>query len=174
MQLIVGLGNPGQGYKDTRHNVGFWFADEMAEMVNIFWEEQSKFEAYIAKGDTYLIVKPQTFMNASGRSVKTLVNYYKISTTDIYVAHDDLDIKLGEFKINFEKGPKLHNGVTSIESALGDQSFHRIRLGVDNRDPQNRTAGEEYVLGHTPPAEKEILRSVIKESVAKLISLING
>lgn len=164
MKVIVGLGNPGEKYAKNRHNVGFLVLDQLAE---VRWE--SKFEAMICKvGDT-LLVKPQTFMNRSGVAVGEIVNFYKVSTDDLIVVHDDLDIRLGEYKIQKEVGPKVHNGVNSIEECLGRKDFWRVRLGVDNRvGGEFRTSGDEYVLSDFTPEETQVIDSVIEKAVKEL------
>jgi PTH1 family peptidyl-tRNA hydrolase len=147
MKLIIGLGNPGEKYKNNRHNVGHMVADKLK-----------------AK-------KTDTFMNDSGVFVKKMFKARGLTPNDLYIIHDDLDIKLGEFKIQFGKGPKLHNGLESIENELGTTDFWRVRVGVDNRDPENRTSGEEYVLQDFTSEEKIVLDVVIKEICKKLVTL---
>ncbi|MEK7525230.1 MAG: aminoacyl-tRNA hydrolase [Patescibacteria group bacterium] len=165
MKLIVGLGNPGDEHKENRHNVGFMVVDRLAEEAE--WE--SKFEALILKSRDCLLVKPQMFMNRSGEVVAKLVNFYKVTTDDLMVIHDDLDIRLGEYKIQKGVGPKIHNGLTSVEEQLGTANFWRLRLGVDNRPAgQARTPGDEYVLSDFLPGEKEIIEGVMEKAVKEL------
>ncbi len=165
MKLVVGLGNPGETHANNRHNVGFMVVDRLAKEAG--WE--SKFEALILKARDYLLVKPQTFMNRSGEVVAKLANFYKVATDDLMVIHDDLDIRLGEYKIQKGVGPKVHNGLTSVEERLGTANFWRLRIGVDNRPTgQARTPGEEYVLADFLPEEKAIVDGVIEKVVLKI------
>jgi len=149
MKLIVGLGNPGEKYLKNRHNVGFMFVD--------YLEENKAFTSSVH----YL--KPQTFMNKSGDEVSRKLNFYKLTPADLIVIHDDLDLKLGEYKIQRGKGPKVHNGVNHIEERLGSKDFWRVRLGVDARQQENRQPGESYVLENFLPTEKEILYLLFPE-----------
>jgi len=161
MKIIVGLGNPEEKYAKNRHNVGFMVLDKL---LAVRWE--SKFEALTCKvGDT-LLVKPQTFMNRSGDSVSEIVNFYKVSTDELIVVHDDLDIRLGEFKIQKGIGPKVHNGLTSVEERLGKKDFWRVRVGVDNRTV--KIAGEDYVLSDFSSDEETIINKIIKEIIDHL------
>ena len=157
MKLIVGLGNPGSKYINTRHNVGFMAIDAINSRKFI-------------NSKNIILVKPQTFMNESGRDVVKAVNFYKISLDDLYVIHDDLDLKLGEYKIQKGIGPKLHYGITSIEDALKSKDFYRVRVGVDNRESTNRISGEEYVLQNFLPKERKIIENTIKKLLIDLIS----
>ncbi|MBU1071203.1 aminoacyl-tRNA hydrolase, partial [Patescibacteria group bacterium] len=114
MKLIVGLGNIGEKYKNTRHNVGFMVVDEL-----------EKHKEDLGK---VMLVKPATFMNESGRAVAKMVRFYKLDLDNLYVVHDDLDLKLGEYKIQKGVGPKVHNGILSVEKELGDKEFWRVRV----------------------------------------------
>lgn len=173
MKLIVGLGNPGDQYKLNRHNVGFLFVDHLLE-------ELDKKETSVFKHDSYLegemvmindliILKPQTFMNLSGRSVKAAVKRYSLSPADILVAHDDLDIPLGKCKIQIGVGPKLHNGLDSIDDVLHTPEYARIRIGVDNRQ-ELRISGEAYVLQNFTHEEQLLLPPVFQETLRRLKS----
>lgn len=158
MRLIVGLGNPDIAYDKTRHNVGFMFVDELKnsrtkELQNV------------------RVFKSDQFMNDSGLFVKKLLTTYHTPLTDLYVVHDDLDIKLGEYKIQFGKGPKDHNGLKSINQELGTDQYWHVRVGVDNRDLENRTKGEEYVLQDFTEEERLILEKVVKEICEKLTKI---
>src|SRR4030042_1472406 len=157
MKLIVGLGNPGEKYKNTRHNVGFVVLDAIASQItNEYQYQDIKFQksknakaeylSFKIGDETIELIKPLTFMNSSGFSVAYGKNKHKVPVENIYVIHDDLDIKLGEYKIQKGVGPKLHYGIASIEKELGIGDFWRIRMGVDNRSIDNRVSGEEYVL----------------------------
>ena len=172
MKLIVGLGNPGERYKNTRHNVGFMILDALASrMVNEKWSMVKKYNSSIINHQSSIIfVKPQTFMNNSGIAVKKLMDYYKIDKSNLWVIHDDLDIKLGQYKIQFGKGPKEHGGLLSIYKELGTKDFWQVRVGVDNRDNEfsEKMSGEEYVLGNFDKNEIEIRDRVIAKIVEEL------
>lgn len=121
-----------------------------------------------------ILAKPTTFMNSSGIAVKKLITHYKVKISDLWVIHDDLDLRLGEYKIQFGVGPKLHYGVSSIEETLGTKNFWRVRVGVDNRNPDNRTPGEEYVLQNFENREIAIIRTVINDVAQALIKKVAG
>lgn len=153
MKVIVGLGNPGTEYANTRHNVGYIVVDEL-QKINL--------------PKDVVLRKTGSFMNESGTPVKKFVDQYKLNLNDLYIIHDDLDIALGEYKIQFGRGPKDHNGLRSIGEALGTDQYWHVRIGVDNRPADNRTLGEEYVLQNFNDSEKEILGRTIKEACKKL------
>lgn len=190
MKLIVGLGNPGHEYELTRHNVGFMvvdaFASKNSKTPKLKNSKQSKdfkfekiFNAEILKMEELIFAKPVTFMNNSGLAVKKLTTKFQIPTTDLYVIHDDLDIRLGEYKIDFAKGPKLHNGIKSIEEHLKTDQFWRVRIGVDNRAQkinakdqmlnEKRMPGERYVLERFSEEEQEIVVSVLQAIQSDLL-----
>ena len=157
MRLIIGLGNPGVEYTNTRHNVGCLLVDRL---------QKSK----LSVGMT--AKKSEVFMNESGVFVKRLVDQYKLNLNDLYVAHDDLDIPLGSYKIQFGVGPKIHNGVASVEAELGTKDFWRIRIGVDDRDLGDRTPGVKYVLQDFSGEEKETLEAVLKKICKEINHLL--
>src|SRR5690242_19956304 len=120
MQVYIGLGNPGDQYSKNRHNAGFLFVDEVAhKLKETNWQHKSDFQAEFIRLPEIILVKPTTFMNASGFAVRKIIDYFNIELQYVYIIHDDLDIKLGEYKIQKGVGPKLHNGVNSIEEHLG-------------------------------------------------------
>jgi len=157
MKLIIGLGNPREKYTNNRHNVGFMVIDRIKEK-NL-------------KIKNAIVVKTNTFMNDSGTSVKELLNKNKVSTENLYVIHDDLDLPLGAWKIQFAKGPKDNGGINSIEQVLGSKDFWRIRVGIDNRNPEKRISGEEYVLEDFTDEERESLGKILGEIISKIKSL---
>ena len=193
MKLIVGLGNPGEKYQNNRHNVGFMFVDYLLATCNSQHKTSNQFmydkyllsevcklqalrfggqaTSYKLQNDIVLL-KPQTFMNKSGVAIKSCVTRYTLNVTrDLIVVHDDLDIPLGKFKIQKGSGPKLHNGLESIENKLMNKDFLRIRIGVDNRDPNNRIDGETYVLQDFREEEKKIIRNTFLKILAFLMNL---
>lgn len=148
MKLVVGLGNPGKKYEATRHNVGFILIGKIVGKLMVSPHAEKKLDSlvfYHHVNET-IYARPQTFMNNSGVAVKKLTTYYKVPIDSLYIIHDDLDIALGEYKIQKGKGPRVHYGIKSIEESLGDTGFWRVRIGIENRDPENRIPGEAYVL----------------------------
>lgn len=147
MKLIIGLGNPGEDYINTRHNTGLLVAKILAK-----------------KGDTsQKILESDVFMNDSGTFVKKMVDYYKVPLDLVYIVHDDLDLPLGSYKIQFGVGPKDHNGLIDIEKKLGTDQFWRIRVGIDNRDKDKRPSGEDYVLERFSANERIVIDRVAEE-----------
>jgi peptidyl-tRNA hydrolase, PTH1 family len=163
VKLIVGLGNPGDQYHQTRHNVGFMVMDNLARMINGQWLMNKYVQSLVINHQSLVLAKPQSYMNKSGEAVKLLVSYYESKTSDITVIHDDLDIPLGEYKIQLGKGPKVHNGINSIEKSLGTEQFWRVRVGIDNRDPENRIPGDVYVLQKFSEDELKQINLVIQQ-----------
>jgi len=167
MKLIIGLGNPGEEYKRTRHNAGFLIVEKLAGKESFSFDKKQ--EAEVLSTKSYLLVKPQTFMNESGRAVRKIMDFYKLEADDIVVIHDDLDIAFGEFKIQKEKGPKVHNGVKSVEQYLGRTDFWRVRIGIDNRQPGiSYGTGADYVLSLLSKDEVKELDEVFEEAIKEL------
>lgn len=153
MHLIIGLGNPGKQYENTRHNAGFLVLDEICAAWKFpEFENSSKFGALISEGiknnEKWLFVKPQGFMNKSGESVKKIMDFYKLPKKNLTVIHDDLDIDLGTYKISADSSAAGHNGVQSIIDQLGSQQFKRIRLGIEGAEKKKERIipGEVFVL----------------------------
>lgn len=148
MKLIVGLGNPGREYELTRHNIGFMAIDELAKRWNISLNEQKFkgiFGAGFVNGEKVILLKPLTYMNLSGESIRPLMDYYKIDVEDFVVLYDDLDIPVGKLRLRMKGSAGGHNGVKSTISHLGTQEFQRIRMGIDR--PKNGMKVVDYVLG---------------------------
>jgi len=163
MRVIVGLGNPGVEYVGTRHNAGLLLVEQIASNANnasnYGWRKH--FDALIYKtADLVLVKSKEIFMNESGRLLQGLPE------GELYIAHDDLDLKLGEFKIQFGKGPKDHHGLESVEGALGKKDFWRIRIGIDNRITP--IEGETYVLQKFTSGEKAILEKVLEKITTEI------
>ncbi len=164
--LIVGLGNPGLEYKDSRHNIGFMCVDFLVENIKLDSKDftfNKAFNSNILKYNNILFLKPDTFMNNSGYAVSRAVNYYKFDK--IYIVYDDLDLNLGDFKIG-DKYPKTHNGVMSIKEQVNN-SFISIRIGIDNNRNIN-IPGIDYVLGKISREEKLILNGVFSNILTEL------
>ena len=162
MKIIVGLGNPGEVYANTRHNAGILLVDFLSQQLRGDYGWRTHKEARVFETPEILLAKTNgRFMNESGLWVKQVVN--NNPEPELWVAHDDLDIRLGEFKIQRGVGPKVHHGLNSVEQVLGTTDFWRIRIGVDNRVSENRTPGEEYVLQRFTSEERQVLEGVLNE-----------
>lgn len=184
MILIVGLGNPGEKYINTRHNIGFRAVEkllkDLAPLEKSNWRSAGKIKAEIAKLGEIILVKPQTFMNACGFAVKKLADYFHIKPAEIWVIHDDLDLPLGKIKIRQGGGTAGHHGLESIAEKLGATNFVRFRLGVgrprghDAWEKMNikRREVEKYVLSDfAPEEEKEVGRVIKRASDAVQVAL---
>jgi len=201
MKLIIGLGNPGAEYAGTRHNIGFELVDKMREELASAqggqasaWEFNKKFDSKISEGfsvssraksatdevegstpEKILLIKPATFMNLSGKSVKNILDFYKLTPADILVIQDDLDIAIGKFKIATDSSSAGHNGVQNIIDQLGTQKFKRLRVGIGaEKDgaPICRVDAHDFVLGKfTEEENKKIagLEPAILEEIKKLL-----
>ncbi|MDI6602826.1 MAG: aminoacyl-tRNA hydrolase [Patescibacteria group bacterium] len=169
MFLVVGLGNPGKKYESTRHNLGFKVVDEIAATFQFsIFNFHSIFNAQISKGKIngkkIILAKPQTFMNLSGKSVKPLINFYKITLPDLVVIHDDIDLSLGKIKIVKNRGAAGHKGVESIIKELKTKDFVRFRIGILPKTGKPKNP-EKFVLEKFNKEEEKILKKVIKKTV---------
>lgn len=156
INLIVGLGNPGREYEATRHNAGFWWVDRFAQQNKINFKADAKFHGLVARGqiqgrEIYLL-KPQNFMNMSGRAVGAMTQFYKIAPENILVAHDELDLSPGVARLKLGGGHGGHNGLKDIIAHLGSRDFWRLRIGIGH--PGERSEVVNYVLN--PPRREEI------------------
>ena len=173
MKIFVGLGNPGKEYAATKHNVGFMLADKVAaELGADCWREN--FSAQIAEtffeGEKILIVKPQTFMNASGESVGPLTDFYKVDAENLIVAHDDLDLPVGKIRLRPSGSGGGHHGIESIIQFLGgEKNFPRVRIGI-GRPPQNWTVNG-HVLSPFNAEDAEKISSALNELVPAVICI---
>lgn len=144
VQLIVGLGNPGQEYKHTRHNAGFWFVDELARQFHTSFKPEKKFHGEIAKahihGRDVWLLKPDTYMNLSGQAVQSLANFYKVTIDEILVVHDELDIPVGDIKLKKGGGHGGHNGLRDIMQRMGKE-FLRLRIGIGHPGDKSKVTG---------------------------------
>ena len=174
MNVIVGLGNPGKKYENTRHNIGFAAIDYIAEKegINI---NTGKHKALVGSGYIdgvkVLLVKPQTFMNLSGESLRPIMDFYKLEPEDFLVIFDDIDLDVGRIRIRRKGSAGGHNGIKSIISHLGSMEFPRIKIGVGAKPPGYDLA--DYVLGHFSKADQEILQERF-EDVYDAVKLIVG
>lgn len=174
MKCIIGLGNPGRKYKNTRHNMGFIAIDELASRHN--WKlNKSKFQGNYAlehfQGQKVLLLQPQTFMNLSGESIKPLMDYYQIDVDQILILYDDLDLPTGKIRLREKGSHGGHNGVRSIIDHLGTKDFKRLRIGIGR--PTGRMPVIDYVLGSFPKAEQEDAKIGIMEAADACESWLN-
>lgn len=168
MVFIVGLGNPGQEYAKTRHNVGWLVLDQLAAKLKAPpFSYQKKFQADVTKVGPYVLLKPQTFMNESGQALRAVLDFYNHIESrpeaiydQVAVIHDDLDLEFGQFKIQLGKGPKIHNGLLSIYQHLHSHQFWHVRIGVDSRAGDRSIPGRSYVLQALSSTEQETLAEV--------------
>ncbi|WP_167629080.1 aminoacyl-tRNA hydrolase [Listeria valentina] len=164
MKMVVGLGNPGKKYERTRHNVGFMVMDELSFRFQTPWKS-TKFNGMIStpiiNGEKVMLVKPLTFMNASGECVRPLMDYYNIAAEDLIVVYDDLDLPIGKIRLRQKGSAGGHNGMRSLIAHLKTQSFDRIRVGIDR--PEH---GEiiHHVLGDFSKSEQPEIIDAIKKS----------
>ncbi len=181
MKLIVGLGNPGRGYANNRHNVGFICLSHFARTQGIRFDKKQGC-ARIGTGEVadskVVVAKPQTYMNLSGQSVSRLIKKFDINLDDLLVIHDDLDLPLGRIRIRYGGGSGGHNGVDSIINALGSQDFIRLRVGigrpVKNEDSTEPSDDEiiTYVLSDFTPDEKQAITQVIPKVTEAIYCLL--
>lgn len=188
MKLIVGLGNPGFEYRDTRHNIGFMVVDklekELGAGVPPTWQKDEKKNVLTARIGEVLLVKPQTFMNKSGFAVKALVDFYKLTPADVWVIHDDIDLPIGKIKIREKGGSAGHNGVTSIIEQLKTDAVVRFRLGIgkgvdttgadENKNMHHRSV-ISFVLSRFRQSEAGEFKHLIKRGTkAVQMALLKG
>lgn len=161
--LIVGLGNPGPKYAETRHNAGFWFLGRLLEAAAVGLRSQSKLQAEVARallhGRELVLAQPTTFMNHSGQAVRALADYYDVPAKNLLVAYDELDLPPGTARLKEGGGHGGHNGIRDIIRHLGEPGFLRLRIGIGH--PGNRDAVTRYVLSRSPVDQRaEIDRSI--------------
>ncbi len=172
MRLIVGLGNPGDTYQGTRHNIGFQVLDALADQRHVFFAE-SKWQAKIAKanlwGQPVILVKPETYMNESGRAVGQIASYYHVEPQDIIVLHDDLDLALARIKVVCDRGAGGHNGILSLITHLNSRQFVRVRIGIGRPEPA--IAVKNFVLARFLPDEQVVVSQQM-DTIHQAIRLI--
>lgn len=183
--VIVGLGNPGDEYKDTRHNVGFMVLDRIAKEVGVEWELVAKKQALVAEGkigkEKVVLAKPQTFMNRSGNAVGFFIKSQK-AAEKLIVVHDDLDIPLGKLKVSFGKSSGGHKGVESVMKAVKTQNFARVRVGITPttatgklKKPSGDAVVNDFIVDPFKKGEEDNIKKVIKiASEAVLMTVAEG
>ncbi len=176
IKLIVGLGNPGQKYAQTRHNVGFMFIDALAEKYNITLKEINKFYGLASKenlfGHSVWLLKPQTYMNLSGKSVASILNFYKFDIDETLVIYDELDLSVGTAKLKKGGGHGGHNGLRDIIAATGSKEFYRLRLGIGHPGDRNKVVS--WVLNRPTPDEEISIARCIDKGLSVLPDLLDG
>jgi PTH1 family peptidyl-tRNA hydrolase len=176
IRLIVGLGNPGREYEATRHNVGFWWVDTLAQDHQLNFKLEAKFQGMTARGMVHehelILLKPQTFMNLSGRAVAAVAQFYKIPPAQILVVHDELDLPPGVAKLKSGGGHGGHNGLKDIIAQLGTKDFWRLRIGIGH--PGDRAEVSNYVL-HAPRREElEVIEPALWDAHRVADLLVEG
>lgn len=175
IKIFVGLGNPGGEYESTRHNVGFWFNNLIASNLKLSFEKSIKFNGLYKKIpdlDNIHLLNPTTFMNDSGLSVAKILNFYKVKPEEILVIHDELDLLPGDIRLKNGGGHGGHNGLKSIISSIGTNTFWRLRIGIGH--PGNKNLVKAYVLKRPLKNEEEEIRSAILRGYQNLSYMING
>lgn len=191
-QLIVGLGNPGEKYDRTRHNVGFEAVDLLAKTWQISLSENRRFQGVFGEGrgphgQKIGLLKPTTYMNRSGQSIRAVIDWYKLPPESVLIVYDDLDLPVGKLRLRLSGSAGGHNGMKSAIAHLKTQNFPRLRIGIDSpkKAEESDTAVVSHVLGQFSKAEAEVISEVLylsrsaielglKEGVAKAMSLYNN
>lgn len=176
IKMIAGLGNPGKEYEHTRHNAGFWLLDELAWMWKTGFKSEKKYFGEVARadwagGDVWLL-KPDTFMNLSGKAVSALAQFYKIKPEEILVVHDELDIPCGRIRLKLGGGNGGHNGLKDIQAKLGTPDFHRLRLGIGH--PGDRSLVTGYVLNKPSSEDRQLIDDSIRKAIQGLPLIMEG
>ena len=175
VSVLAGLGNPGKSYADTRHNVGFQVMDAMADRHNLVWKLEKRLYSEVSSlqrgGSTWRLVKPQTFVNASGGALHAVVRYYKAEAESVIVIYDDVNLELGRLKINCEGGAGGHNGVRDVIRRLGDR-FVRFRVGIGAKYPPEIDLAD-FVLGKFKREEADLIQKKMEHYLRALAVLMD-
>jgi len=170
LHLIVGLGNPGADYAQTRHNAGFLLVEKLASRWRMDWSVERKFSARVARGEMHgkrvLLCQPQTFMNLSGESVGEITGFYRLPITRLVVVVDDADLPFGEIRLRPGGSSGGHHGLESIEQHLGSREFARLRIGIGRRDGARQITG--HVLGKFDAGESGALEKILERAAGQL------
>lgn len=176
IQLIVGLGNPGAEYENTRHNAGAWFVQTLADDLNVRLRPNAKFQglhgiAKINGQDCHLLI-PTTFMNLSGQSVQAVANFYKIPAAAILIVHDEIDLPVATVRLKFDGGHGGHNGLKDIANHLSTKQYHRLRVGVGH--PGNSDLVVDYVLNPPGKTDRKKIDTALENAKSILSLLLQG
>ena len=176
IQLIVGLGNIGQEYAQTRHNAGWWMLDELAATWGASFREDKKYYAEVAKANTpqgeVWLMKPSTYMNKSGQAVGALANFFKIPVSDLLVLHDELDIPPGHVRLKKGGGNGGHNGLKDIQAKMGSADFWRVRLGIGHPGDRNLVSG--FVLNNPSRDDREAIDDALWHTRCEINDILSG
>ena len=173
IQLVVGLGNPGAGHAEDRHNVGFWFVDALASKLKTDLRPDSRCKGDLGRAASGLrLLKPSTYMNLSGESVVACASYFRIPPDQVLVVHDELDLEAGIVRLKRDGGHGGHNGLRSIEQHLGTKAYLRVRLGIGHPGPGRDVAG--YVLSRPPAAERTAIEAAIDAVLQQFERIVDG
>ena len=176
LKVIVGLGNPGSKYTETRHNAGFWFIEEVARKYSASFRSEKKFHGEVAKvsieGKDIWLLKPATFMNGSGLAVKSLLSFYQITVDQLLVAHDEIDLLPGTIKLKTGGGHGGHNGLRDIINQMASKDFHRLRIGVGH--PGTKEQVVDFVLHNASRNERDLIDADIDAAVQIMPDLASG
>jgi PTH1 family peptidyl-tRNA hydrolase len=174
--LIIGLGNPGSRYSETRHNAGFWFLDQVAAGCGVRLRPQSRLQSEVARvdlcGRDCLLVKPVTFMNHSGQAVRAVLDYYRADAASMLVAYDELDLPPGVARLKQGGGHGGHNGLRDIFSHVADHDFLRLRIGIGH--PGVKDAVTAYVLSRPAAGQERLMRDAISDALGVLPLVLGG
>jgi PTH1 family peptidyl-tRNA hydrolase len=169
LKAIIGLGNPGSEYERTRHNAGFWFVDQLAAADRASFRMESKFQGELTRikcgGEDLLLFKPMTFMNRSGEPTQKLAQFYKLTSQDILVAHDELDMPAGTTRMKAGGGHGGHNGLRSLHQNIG-QDYLRLRIGIGH--PGHKDLVHNYVLGRANKADEQLINDSLISAAAAI------
>jgi len=176
LKVIVGLGNPGSKYTETRHNAGFWFVEALAKNFHSDFRPEKKFHGEVAKinvaGKDIWLLKPDTFMNRSGQAVQSLLSFYRYTPEQLLVAHDEIDLPPGTTKLKTAGGHGGHNGLRDIISQCASKDFHRLRIGVGH--PGSKDQVVDYVLHNASKDDRIDIDNTISSAVEVMPELANG
>jgi PTH1 family peptidyl-tRNA hydrolase len=176
IQLVVGLQNPGATYARTRHNAGAWFATALARQLGATFKSQKNFHGEVAKaelnGQAFYILLPDTFMNHSGRAVRSVCQFYKLPPESVLVAHDELDLPAGVVRLKTGGGHGGHNGLRDLIAHAGGPNFHRLRLGIGH--PGHKDLVLDYVLGTPSAADRQAIDNAVGDAVDAMGSILSG
>jgi len=176
IKLIVGLGNPGKEYERTRHNAGYWWVDAIAAARRATWKKETRFSGWTTRvdedGAEFLLLKPSTYMNESGRSVSAVMRFFKIEPAQMLVVHDELDLPPGAVKMKRGGGTGGHNGLADIADALDTKDFWRLRIGIGH--PGDKDLVADYVLDKARRVEQDAIDPPFERSLELLPRLAKG
>ncbi|MGI9229360.1 MAG: aminoacyl-tRNA hydrolase [Gammaproteobacteria bacterium] len=176
IKLIAGLGNPGTDHADTRHNAGFWFADQLVDRIHAGFSNEKKLFCELARiredGHDLRVIKPQTWMNESGRAVQAVADYYDIDCKQILVVHDEIDLPTGTIRLKQGGGHGGNNGLRSISQCLTDNGYYRLRIGIDH--PGSKEQVTPYVLSRPGKQDKALIEAAIQRGLDVLPLILNG